>query len=219
MQERQRDDGFEATFVVSTPRTEAWKLLTEARPASDALPTPGPGQWWIPGVEGAADELEVVPERLLRTRKATFPCDGTEIVIAMEDAETGTRITFSQFGFGPDFDERRPWLEAGWWAIRADLFLYFEHGATGGRHLRPWTGIGCGVDETPGGLTVTDVQSGSCAAQAGLEVGDLILTIAGSPVLTVRDLSVLMRGPLRPGSDVKVRYARGGELLSGRGLV
>ena len=92
MEERHRDDGFEATFVVSTPRTESWKRLREAQPASDVLAPADAGQWWIPGVEGAGDELEVVDEHLLRVRKATFPCEGTEIVITMEDAETGTRM-------------------------------------------------------------------------------------------------------------------------------
>ena len=32
MEERHRDDGFEATFVVSTPRPQAWKMLTERAP-------------------------------------------------------------------------------------------------------------------------------------------------------------------------------------------
>lgn len=219
MEEHHRDDGFEATFVVSTPRAEAWKRLVEARPASDALTPPDAGQCWIPGVEGAADELEVVPEQLLRARKASFPCAGTEIVVTMEDADTGTRITFAQFGFGPGFEEQRPWLESGWWPIRADLFLYFERGVVGARHLRPWGGIGSGVAETPAGLTVTDVQPGGCADQAGVQTGDLLLTIAGSPVLTVRDLSVVVRGPLRAGSEVKLRYVRDGDILSGTGTM
>src|SRR5262245_60222882 len=122
MEEIHRDDGFEVTFVVSVPRAEVWKRLEEARPASDRLPAPEAGQWWIPGVEGAADELDVEPETRLRARKASFPCEGTEIVVTMEDADTGTRITFVQHGFGPGFDAQRPWLETGWWAIRADLY-------------------------------------------------------------------------------------------------
>ncbi len=214
MEERHRDDGFEATFVVSTPRPQAWKLLTEARPASERIPGPGPQQWWIPAVEGAADEIDVVPEQLLRVRKATFPCEGTEIVVSMEDADTGTRITFVQNGFGPDFTARRPWLEAGWWAIRADLWLFFEHGVSAGRHLRPWSSIGCDVAETPGGLTVKAVSPGGPAESAGVQAGDVLLTIAGAPVVNVRELAILARS-LRSGADVRVRYLRGGELLAG----
>jgi hypothetical protein len=219
MYEVRRDDGFEATFVVRAPRAEVWKRLADAQPASPALTPPDDGQWWIPGVEGAADELEVVPEERLRARKAHFPCAGTEIVVTLEDADTGTRITFSQFGFGPGFEDQRPWLEAGWWAIRADLFLWFDRGVVGARHLSPWAGIGCDVTETPAGLEASNVQAAACAGRAGVADGDLFLTIAGSPVVNVRELSALVRGPLHPGVDVELRYLRGGKVLTGRGTI
>lgn len=208
MEEHHRDDGFEATFVVSTPRAEAWKRLT----------TTDDGQWWIPGVEAPADELEIEPEHMLRARKAVEPCKGTEIVITMEDAETGTRITFVQTGFGPGFAASRPWLEAGWWAIRADLYVFFEHGASPQRHARPWANLGCGVDETPGGLTVNEVQPDSFAGQAGVQTGDLLLLVAGAPVVTVRELSILLRSR-RPGTETKLRYLRDDEILDGIGVL
>jgi hypothetical protein len=218
MEERHRDDGFEATFVVTTPRAEAWKRLRDARPAQDRLTEPGPDQWWIPGVEGAGDELEVVPEELLRVRKATFPCEGSEIVITMEDAETGTRITFVQHGFGPDFPARRPWLESGWWAIRADLHVYFERGVAVGRHLHWWSSIGCDVAETPGGLTVTGLGEGGATSQAGVQAGDLLLTVAGAPVVTVRELSILLRA-VRTGTKTEFSYLRDRAVLTGSGTL
>src|SRR5262249_39272321 len=104
MEERIRDDGFEATFVVSTPRAKAWELLMTAEPAAESLTPPGAGQRWIPAIEGAAEDIEVVPEERLHTRKVTEPCAGTEIVITFEDQATGTRITIVQSGFGPGFD-------------------------------------------------------------------------------------------------------------------
>ena len=110
MEELHRDDGFEATFVVSTP-SEAWKRLharRRRRSADDRRAVVDPRRRGSP-----ADELEVVPESTLRVLKADEPCKGTEIVITMEDAETGTRITFAQFGFGSGFTERRAWLESG----------------------------------------------------------------------------------------------------------
>jgi S1-C subfamily serine protease len=218
MEERHRDDGFEATFVVSTERSDAWKLLAGAEPALDGIGSPRAGQWWIPGVEGPADEVEVVPEELLRVRKATMPCRDTEIVITLEDAETGTRITVVQSGFGPGFATQRPWLEAGWWAIRADLFVFFEHGLSAGRHLRPWASIGCTVVESPGGLLVAEVQRGGLADQAGVAADDLILTLAGAPVVSVRDLAVAVR-VLRSGAKAEVRFARGDEVRGGTGTL
>ena len=208
MEERHRDDGFEATFVVSTPRADAWKRL-------EALHD---GQWYIPGVEALADELEVVPESRLRARKAVEPCKDTEIVITFEDEDTGTRITFVQTGFGSGFAQARPWLEAGWWAIRADLFVFFEHGVQPARHARPWASIGCGVAETPGGLVVSHVSDGGFAAQAGMQDGDLVVTLSGSPVVHVRELAAVMRA-FKPGAELRVTYLRAGERLRGTGIL
>jgi uncharacterized protein YndB with AHSA1/START domain len=206
MEERHRDDGFEATFVVSIPRADAWRRLVESKHDD---------RWWIPGVESTADELEVEPEALLRVRKAEEPCRGTEIAMTFEDAETGTRITFVQNGFGPRFDSARAWLEAGWWAIRADLFVFFEHGVSPRRHTRWGAGLGCEVTETPGGLVVSHVRDGF-AAEVGLRDGDLILLLADSPVVNVRELMAVERS-LRTGDSRRVRWLRDGSMMSGTG--
>ncbi len=219
MEERIRDDGFEATFVVATPRDEAWKRLHGAAPAVDGLPATRPGQWWIPAIESPADELEVVPEERLRARKGVEPCKGTEIVITMEDADTGTRITITQTGFGTGFAQQRAWLASGWYAIVADLVVFFERGVSIGRHASRWSSISCTVAETDEGLVVERVQDLGFASQAGLQSGDLILQLAGSPVLTVRDLSILTRGPLPTGTETKVRFLRGDQVLERSGTI
>jgi hypothetical protein len=208
MEDRYRDDGFEATFVVSTPRADAWKRL-EALRGDD---------WYIPGIEAPAAELEVVPESKLRARKTVEPCKDTEIVITFEDEETGTRITIVQTGFGNGFSQMRPWLEAGWWAIRADLFAFFEHGVQLKRHARPWASIGCNVEETPGGLVVSHITGGGFAQQAGMQDGDLIVTLHGSPVVSVRELSVLARA-FKPDAEFRATYLRDGERLKGSGTL
>jgi hypothetical protein len=219
MEERIRPDGFEATFVVSTPRAKAWELLLAAEPATDSLAPPGPGQRWIPAIEGAAEDVEVVPEERLRARKVTEPCAGTEIVITFDDDSSGTRITVVQTGFGPGFDIGRPWLAAGWYAILADFVAYFERGVPLGRHLTMWWSIGCDVAETPEGLVVGTVHPDGFAARAGLERGDLILRLAGAPILTVRDLSILTRGPLRTGVQAEVSVLRGDQVLTTKGAI
>jgi PDZ domain/Activator of Hsp90 ATPase homolog 1-like protein len=219
MQERDRDDGFEATFVVSTPRAQAWEWLESATPASDALPPPEPGQWWIPAIEGPAEAREVVPEKLLRCEKVAEPCRGTEIVITMEDEASGTRITIVQNGFGAGFAEQRPWLAAGWYSILADFVVFFEHGIALGRHLTWWWALGCVVIETDAGLKIGEVNPEGFAAAAGLQRDDLIVTLAGTPVVNVRDLSILLRGPLHTGVETKVRYLRGTEVRSATGVI
>ena len=109
----------------------------------------------------------------------------------------------------------RPVFELGWWAIRADLYVYFEHGVSPGRHLSPWNGIGCQTIESPGGLVVDSVDRDSCAERIGLQTGDLVLNVNGSPVLTARDITTLLRSPIRVGADVCVRYLRDGQILTG----
>jgi membrane-associated protease RseP (regulator of RpoE activity) len=210
--ERHRDDGFEATFVVGLPRAEAWARLEQAEPVESGIGTPREGQWWIPGVEGPIDVEEVVPGERVKGTKALQPCKGTSIVVTLEDDETGTRITFVQSGFGPDFPTNRPWLEAGWWAIRADLYAYFATGVSLGRHLRPWAGLGCEVQETPGGLVVTSVPASGPAADLGLQKGDLLVTIGGSPVLTTRDLAIVSRLRNADAHLRDIRYLRDGKV-------
>jgi hypothetical protein len=220
MKETIRDDGFEATFVVSTPRAEAWARLAAATPAFDGVGSTRPGQWWIPGIEAPADELEVVPEERLVTRKAVQPCKGTEIVLTLTDEDHGTRITIVQTGFGEGFAEQRAWLTAGWRPILADLVIFFERGVSLGRHASMWSSIGCDVVETDEGLVVRGaVREGGFAARAGLQAGDLITRLLGAPIVTIADLSVLTRGPLRPGTEAKVHFVRGHEVRRGVGQV
>jgi hypothetical protein len=219
MDERIRDDGFEATFVVSTPRGKAWELLMSAAPASDVLQPPPAGQRWVPAIEGPAEDIAVDPERQLRCRKTAEPCRGTEIVVTLEDAGSGTRITIVQTGFGDGFAAQRPWLAAGWYAILADLVVFFERGLSPGRHLTWWWSIGCDVTETDEGLVVAAVHDDGFAARAGLERGDLLLQLAGTPVVDVRDLSVLVRGPLQTGTETTVRHLRGDRVLTGTGVI
>ncbi len=219
MDERTRPDGFEATFVVSTPRAKAWELLLSAEPASDLFAPPAPGQRWIPAIEGAAEDVDVVAEERLRARKVTEPCAGTEIVITFEDDASGTRITVVQTGFGAGFAAQRPWLAAGWAAIVADFAAFFARGVAPGRHATTWWSIGCDVTETDEGLVVGDVYADGFAARAGLQRDDLILQLSGTPVVDVRDLSVLVRGPLHTGVATTARVLRGDQVLTRTGTI
>jgi serine protease Do len=60
------------------------------------------------------------------------------------------------------------------------------------------------------GAAVSNVEDGSPAAKAGLEVGDVILKIDGRPVEGSADLSRTIRG-LKPGSKVNLNIWRAGK--------
>ncbi len=201
MEERHRDDGFEATFVVSTPRPQAWKMLTEARPGvrqdsrarTAAVVDPRRRRRRRRDRGGARASCCASARRPSRARepRSWSPWRTPTPAPASRSCSTASVLTST---------ERRPWLEAGWWAIRADLWVFFEHGVAAGRHLRPWSSIGCDVAETPGGLTVGAVSPGGPAESAGVQAGDLLLTVAGAPVVNIRELAILARS-LRSGAE------------------
>ncbi len=60
------------------------------------------------------------------------------------------------------------------------------------------------------GALVTRVTAGSAAAEAGIREGDVIVSLAGSPVTEASDVQALVRGQ-RPGDRVDVVVNRGGE--------
>lgn len=208
------EDRFETTFAVQVPVEQVWRSIEDRRPeAATGSAEEDAKRWWLPGFEASAVELEVEPGRRLRVRKDTQPCEGTEVVVTLEATDTGTRVTVVQSGFGAWFEAALDSLEIGWSQIVADLVLYLERGIIAARHLLPWAGFGCSVREVTTGLEVVDIYPGGFAEQAGLEAGDLLLTIGNAPVFTLRDFQSLMR-VFRSGEKVEATWVRDRSRLS-----
>jgi len=72
--------------------------------------------------------------------------------------------------------------------------------------------LGVGVVETPEGVEVIEVFAGSPADGAGLEVGDLIISVDGVTVSTVSDLIDVVAAA-GAGTAVEVTVGRGGTEL------
>jgi S1-C subfamily serine protease len=63
------------------------------------------------------------------------------------------------------------------------------------------------------GAYVGRVRAGSSAANAGLQVGDVIVAVAGRPIRTAADLEgIIPRLP--PGQDVPLRVMRGAQTIT-----
>lgn len=197
------DDRFETTFVVSVEPEQAWSRLAAGEQ---------PEGWWLPGFDATVAPFDVVAGRQLRARKESEPCAGTEIAITLEAAATGTKVTVVQSGFGAWFNEALDALTIGWSHIVADLMLFLERGVQGQRHARPWASLGCGLRETPIGLEVASTYPGTYAERAGLVPGDVLLSVAGAPVLVRQELEALMR-VLSMGEKVAVTVARGNDRI------
>jgi serine protease Do len=69
-----------------------------------------------------------------------------------------------------------------------------------------------GLDK-PAGALVAQVQEGGPAAKGGLQVGDVILSMNGQPIVVSADLPHLV-GNLKPGSKIKLDVVRGGSRKS-----
>jgi hypothetical protein len=200
----------ETTFEVASPPADAWKRLEELRVRASA-----PGEWWLPGFECRAAEVEVEPEQRLTVRKLEQPCADTIIAITFEHLGTGSRIRVVQSGFDEAFVRvagESFWLHAE--HLFADVHLFFEHGVVAERAWLPWAPLGVGVAAEGFGLRVTGVGAGTWAERAGLQVDDVLLTVAGAPVYTPGELGVVER-IVHPGDDVRATWGRGAELLHG----
>lgn len=108
-------------------------------------------------------------------------------------------------------------------AIPAAMVKQVVESAIGGRStvVRPWLGAklqpvtsevakGLGLDR-PEGVLIADLFPGAAADRAGLEVGDLILSIDGQPVNDEAGVNYRV-GTRRPGDTVQIQVRRDGTL-------
>ena len=196
----------ESTFEVSATRAEAWKALEGLRSRASAA-----GEWWLPGFECRAAELEAEPETRLSVRKLEQPCADTIIDITFEHTATGCRIHVVQSGFDEavvKFAGESFWIHAE--HLFTDMHVFFETGVIAKRAWLPWAPLGVGVVTEPYGLKVKGVQSGTWAERAGIRADDVLLTVGGAPIYTARELGVIER-IVHPGDDVTATFARDGE--------
>jgi uncharacterized protein YndB with AHSA1/START domain len=221
-------DAIEKVFMVAVPAARAWQAFADGAERSkwealdyeiDARPG-GRLRWELPHVECEGRVEEVEPHRLLRHTELTGPHANSEVTVTLEEVEGGTRITITHAGFG-DGDTWRGALggtSIGWDQAIADLVLYLRTGVAARRFTIPLGDPGAGLGETPAGLEVLTVGPGGFADQAGLRIGDLLLTAGGTPVYTRRELWVMLRAR-GPGGDLDVEYVRDRERLSGAGTL
>lgn len=202
-------DGFEATFRMSLPREAVWERLTGADTGADS-----DTRIWLAGFDSTVSVVEAHAPGHLRATKDDEPCSGTDIVVTLEDDETGTRIHVVQSRFGDWLSTDYDTMAIGWRYIVADLQLYLATGVHAQRHLQPWGDLGAETTALDGGIRVTKVQTDGLAHELGLTDGDLLVSLAGAPVASLDDLATVLR-VLRPRTAAPIaEWVRGQVLLT-----
>jgi hypothetical protein len=197
-------DRFEATFVLAVDRPTAWRRLAQQ-----------PGRW-LPGFDSAVTVVAEAAGERLEAIKDDDPCAGTDIVVTLEDAGSGTRVTVVQSGFGSALPAPYDLMAVGWRHIVSDLETYLATGAHARRHLRGWGDLGAGFEAADGGLRLTSVRAGSLADRLGLRAGDLLVVLAGAPVSSTDDLVTVLRVVRTLHGDVRAEWVRDGDVLKAK---
>lgn len=213
-------DEFKAEFIVELDQKAILEALASAPEGFQATAKDGSARYLLPGfpsmvptvAPGAeCTELELSPGKLLRVRKDHEPCAGTEIAVVLEDAGSGTRVTIVQSGFGPWFETAKDVILAHGHEIAIDFQLYLE------RSIRVppkvWgVDFGAMTSQSDTGLVLKAVAPGGFAARAGLQAGDLLLTLRGVRIYNTQQLWTAL-ALSQSGENAEISWARDRHVL------
>lgn len=207
----------EATFDIDATPEEAWRALEEIR-VGRADPD-RPDEWWFPGFQSRAVEIDRDEGRRLTVRKTEEPCADTIIDITFEHTGSGSTVRVTQSGFDQAFvDLAGESLFTHADHIFRDLHVFLATGAVVDRAWRPWTPLGLRPTTLDLGVRVDRTAAGSWADRVGLREGDLLCTVHGAPVFSSHDVGVVERLPIA-GEDVGATWLRGGRPMAATATV
>ncbi|MBI1817011.1 MAG: SRPBCC domain-containing protein [Deltaproteobacteria bacterium] len=212
---------YQRTFVVAVPVATAWAAFTDTQEREawmggrDHMDDPASLETFEPWEMNVTD---VEQHRRLSWSQSQSRLDGGyETTVTFEEVSAGTRITIVRSGFG-DSEAWHHYAEStagGWDEMIGDLILYLETGTRGARHFSFRSGLGATTLQSGAGVRITHVVPGGCAAEAGMQPGDLLLWLNRAPVLRVSDVAFFVREHA-PGEKIEVEYLRGDEIRRGR---
>jgi uncharacterized protein YndB with AHSA1/START domain len=218
---------FEKTFSLSVPVERAWQAFTDPKDlevwltgkVEQADATPGGRIVWEGDDYGqlvwditAADP----PNSLVFRESGILPAE-SEVTVTFEQADTGTRITVTQAGFGDGEDWQYHLESAGhsWGQTLAALDLYLRTGVRYDRFFTFQSGLGMVTRDELAGPIVRTVDADSFAAKAGIAPGDIILKLGTAPVFSYADLWLFTREHAM-GEEIEVTFVHDREIRTAR---
>jgi len=209
------EDRFEAEFIVEQPLEQVWEKLQEQNDTEAAWLSAFPR---FPGFATTGEVIAVDAPYSVRVHKSSEPCKGSDIAVSLESVDNGTRVLVVQSGFPVWVKDALESFEIGGNQIIADLVLFLERGVEVSRHSMPWAFAGITTREVGTGLEVATVMPGCFGERAGLQSGDLLMTLNGAPLFTQLCLQAMLR-VFKGGDEIEATWVRGSELQSGSGLL
>lgn len=158
--------------------------------------------------------IESDPERLLVALKDSEPFPGTEISIRLEPINASgwpTQVTITQNQTDSSSDLRESTNRFLWKEFLLNYQLYLERNIICPPYKRLST-LGLSFDETPLGLVVTRVAQKTFAANCGIQIQDLLISIQGERVLNARQFFTLVSF-LDSEESVQIQFARGNKTI------
>lgn len=209
------EDRFEAEFIIEQPLQAVWQSL-EIKNDTEAA--------WLSAWPRMGDDkrtgevVEVAAPHRVRVHKSSEPCKGSEIAITLESVDNGTRVMVVQSGFPAWVKLSLESFTIGGNQIVADLALFLQRGVVISRHSMPWAFAGFTTNVVDTGVEIASVMPGGYAERVGLEAGDLLMTLGGTPVFTQQCVQTMLR-VFKAGQDLDASWVRDRELQQGSSLL
>ncbi len=155
------------------------------------------------------------PRTLSYTWLSTYEPGETQVKFTLKPVEGGTKVTLthSGFGTGKKWAGRAQESEEGWTKGLDNLKSVLETGIDLREAQRPRIGLGFETTQGRQGALLTDVMPDAPASAAGLQKGDVVVSLDGHKVRDEDDLlSIFQR--CRAGQRIKAVYVRDGKRSS-----
>lgn len=180
--------------------------------------------YWTQGysTHGRVTEAKENEKLVFSWHGSTDPA-ASQVTITLNAAgkDTQLHIQHSGLGEGDGWAETRPELQAGWEAALLNLESLLVRGLDKRIFDRPFLGIqiagamtaeqakerGLGI---AGGINISGTLPGTGAEAAGLQNGDILVTMGGQPTNDFPALTAVI-GQHKAGDTVKIEYYRDGE--------